>query len=545
MTAAGDFAIWFGETSLAVSLLIIAILLVRRPVARHFGPEAAYLLWLAPLFRLATPELGILPASWREEAASEFSATWTAAAVAFETGAAAAPATAAISMPLVLAAVWLIGALVFLGLQLGAQRRFMKALERGSAAPSVEVAAEAAVIAERCGLKSSPRILVSSDKVGPLVAGALGPVVILPADFETAYSSVERQLALSHEFAHIRRGDLFTTFAAIVFRAAQWPNPLVHYAFEAFRADQEAACDASVLATNASFPNISYAYGAAIVKAAASRCATPAASLAMSNHLKERLMLMKSARKTGSAAGRALAAALIIAGVGASASYSYAADETAPKKKEKVIKTEKKSSSSVSVIRVDGDEKLKIDGIKGAHKIEVRNEDGQRTVKVWDKDGVLVSENTYGAGDKMPFETIAIIDADGKTQTIDISRAPETPGAFAWASADDAPGEKRKIMIFKGDGDHPMDIDCADGGGALIDIDEDTTSVGGSSARKSVVCIASAGGENDPAARAEALKKAIAHMELQAAEEEKRRREVIAKLRAELAKAESETKKKK
>ena len=532
MTGA-DIAIWFGETSLAVSLLIILILIVRRAVARRFGPEAAYMLWLAPVFRLATPELGILPAAWREDAAADLAATWTFAVDAVDAGVVEAPATAAFNLPLALAALWLIGALVFLALQLGAQRRFMHALQRGCKAPSTEVLAEAAVIAARCGLKARPRILVASSQVGPLVAGALDPVVILPADFERAYSSVERQLALSHEFAHIRRGDLFTTFAALVFRAAQWPNPLVHFAFEAFRADQEAACDASVLARNASFPDISYAYGAAIVKAAASRSATPAASLAMSNHLKERLMLMKSGKTTSTAIGRALAAALIIAGVGASASYSYAADEKAPQKKEKTVKTEKKTSS-VSVIRVDG-----------AHKIEVRNEDGKRTVKVWDKDGKLLSENVYGPDDKMPFQTITVIGKDGKAQTIDISRAPEAPGAFAWASADGAPGEKRKIMIFNGDGEHPTDIHCDGADGALVDIDEEITSDGAGGAKRRIVCIASAGGEKDPAARAEALKKAIAHMELQAAEEEKRRREVIAKLRAELAKAESESKKKK
>lgn len=536
-----DIAIWVGETSLAVSLLIILILLVRRPVARRFGPEAAYLLWLAPVFRLATPELSILPASWREEAAAEIAATW--AAVAIDAGGAQAPTSPAIDLLLVMAAIWLVGALAFLWVQLGAQRRFMKTLQRGCEAPSAEVSAEAAVIAERCGLKARPRILVSSENVGPLVAGALNPVVILPADFERAYTSVERQLALSHEFAHIRRGDLFTTFAAIVFRAAQWPNPLVHYAFQAFRADQEAACDASVLATNASFPNISYAYGAAIVKAAASRCATPAASLAMSNHLKERLMLMKSGKKTSTAIGRALAAALIIAGVGASASYSYAADEKAPQKKEAVVKTEKKSTS-ISVIRVDDDEKLKVDGIDGAQKIEVRNEDGKRTVKVWDRNGKLLSEKVYGPNDKMPFETIMMIDKDGKTQTIDISRAPEAPEAFAWSSADGAPGEKHKIMIFKGDGDHPTDIDCEDGAGALVDIEEDETLEGGRSVTKNVVCVASVGGDKDPAARAKALRLAIEHLEKTAAAEAKQSEAVLAKLRAQLADAEKEATKK-
>ncbi len=536
-----DIAIWFGETSLAVSLLIIAILLVRRPVARRFGPEAAYLLWLAPLIRLATPELGILPASWREEAASEIAATWTAAAV--EAGAVGPPAAVALDMPLVFGIVWLFGALAFLAVQLGAQRRFMNTLTRDCRAPSPDVSAEAAVIGGRYGLKSHPRILVVRENVGPLVAGAFAPVIILPADFESAYTSVERQLALSHEFAHIRRGDLLTTFAAIVFRAAQWPNPLVHYAFEAFRTDQEAACDASVLSRNASFPDISYAYGAAIVKAAASRCATPAASLAMSNHLKERLMLMKSRKKTGAAVGRALAAALIIAGVGASASYSYAADETAPKKKEKVIKTEKKSST-VNIIRVDDDEKLKIDGVEGAKKIEVRNENGVRTVKIWDKGGKLLTENVYGPDDKMPFESVIMIGKDGASQTIDFAQTPVPPDAFAWVDAegaesfawtsgDDKDGKRRKVIVIDGDGDLSSNIEC----------DAMRVKTGENGSDKEFLCVGFADGK-DPVARAAALRKAIEHMEESGRREAEHREKMLAKLRADLAEAEKEAKKK-
>ena len=50
-----DFFAWFGATSISVSLLIIAVLLLRKPVARRLGPEAAYLLWLLPAARLFLP----------------------------------------------------------------------------------------------------------------------------------------------------------------------------------------------------------------------------------------------------------------------------------------------------------------------------------------------------------------------------------------------------------------------------------------------------------------------------------------------------------
>ena len=46
-----------GSPPLAVSAAVALVLLLRRPVARHFGPEAAYALWAVPAARLILPPL--------------------------------------------------------------------------------------------------------------------------------------------------------------------------------------------------------------------------------------------------------------------------------------------------------------------------------------------------------------------------------------------------------------------------------------------------------------------------------------------------------
>jgi len=48
---------WLAGNLLVASLLVAAVLLLRRPVARLFGPRAAYALWLAPALRLIVPPL--------------------------------------------------------------------------------------------------------------------------------------------------------------------------------------------------------------------------------------------------------------------------------------------------------------------------------------------------------------------------------------------------------------------------------------------------------------------------------------------------------
>ena len=49
------------ETTLAVTLLVCLVLLVRKPVAKRFGAGAAYALWSLPLIRLVLPPL---PSGW-------------------------------------------------------------------------------------------------------------------------------------------------------------------------------------------------------------------------------------------------------------------------------------------------------------------------------------------------------------------------------------------------------------------------------------------------------------------------------------------------
>ncbi len=55
---------WLFDTFDWTSALIAAVLILRRPVARHFGPQVAYALWSLPLLRLLMPPL-VLPASFR------------------------------------------------------------------------------------------------------------------------------------------------------------------------------------------------------------------------------------------------------------------------------------------------------------------------------------------------------------------------------------------------------------------------------------------------------------------------------------------------
>ena len=109
-------------------------------------------------------------------------------------------------------------------------------------------------------------------------------MIAVPADFDRLYAEHERRLALEHELAHHRSGDLIANLFAFVLLCLQWFNPLAWVAHAAFRFDQEAACDARVLDKAKAQDRADY--GRAIAKAASGRALLFASALDRRNTLK-------------------------------------------------------------------------------------------------------------------------------------------------------------------------------------------------------------------------------------------------------------------
>src|SRR5690242_12875272 len=76
---------WLLDTLLYTGVLIALVLVLRRPVSRHFGPQLAYALWGLPFLRLLLPPV-VLPASLAPEpaVAPELAVETTPAAGNFE-----------------------------------------------------------------------------------------------------------------------------------------------------------------------------------------------------------------------------------------------------------------------------------------------------------------------------------------------------------------------------------------------------------------------------------------------------------------------------
>lgn len=229
---------WLVHTLAWTAALIALVLVLRRPVARFFGPQAAYALWLLPMLRLVVPPIE-LPA-WLAPTPEPAEPVPGAFAVPVEL--ADVPPVAelppVVSDPVdwaaVLLAVWLIGTAVFL------VRRFALYFRMRD-----EMLADATPV----GCAGGVRLVETPAASSPVAFGVLDRVIALPPGFMAWHDRTARDLALAHELAHHRGHDLLVNFAAQPLFAVHWFNPLGWYGWSALRRDQEAACDARVVAS--------------------------------------------------------------------------------------------------------------------------------------------------------------------------------------------------------------------------------------------------------------------------------------------------------
>jgi bla regulator protein blaR1 len=229
---------WLFDSLLVTTLLMGAILLVRRPVARMFGPGVAYALWLIPAARLLMPSLEGAPVAaagdgqWVRDAVRESILSGVPSSNPVAVASSDLPA-ATVDWAALGVTFWLGGAALFFIIQM---IRYASMRD--------DLLSEAEEIAYIEGVS-----VVASDQVaGPLAFGLFKRYIAVPQDFTKTYSPAERELALAHEMAHHKSGDLFANLAAFIVLCLQWFNPVAWMSWNAFRFDQEAACDARVLA---------------------------------------------------------------------------------------------------------------------------------------------------------------------------------------------------------------------------------------------------------------------------------------------------------
>jgi beta-lactamase regulating signal transducer with metallopeptidase domain len=166
--------------------------------------------------------------------------------------AAAAQPAFAIGWTTALLAVWALAILVQLGIAAVRGYRLAGVVRRAMPHDDVRVETLCARRARELGLRRSPRLAVSAEVDSPQVIGLWRPTILLP--LEDRLDDEELDMALMHELAHVRRGDLLLGWVPVLARTLFFFHPLVHLAMREYALCREAACDALVVSRGRQAP---------------------------------------------------------------------------------------------------------------------------------------------------------------------------------------------------------------------------------------------------------------------------------------------------
>jgi len=244
---------WLYRTTLEMSLLIGLVLLARPLVRRTLGARAAYWLWFIPVLRVALINRPEWPPTVVESIGlpgGELSLTIYPS-----------PDVWILPSTVPWQTIWLTGALVWIALRVTGAIRFRRML--ASESSPHELPPQLAALVPGRLQRRAPSYFVTDVPGTPFVTGLWRPLVYLPTDFFQKFTVDEQRWVVQHELTHAMRGDLWVQSLWEALRSVFWFNPIVHFAANAVRDDQELACDQAVLGSRNSEER--YSYGRALL----------------------------------------------------------------------------------------------------------------------------------------------------------------------------------------------------------------------------------------------------------------------------------------
>lgn len=321
--------------SLAGSVLILLLTLLRPLVRERISRRWQYYIWLLVIARLLLP-VGGLEAPAKIETAGPAAVPLLSLPEAEQEDVETRPSGEAApefddSLKLRTAVrenlwvVWLAGTLALLIRKATAYQSFLRYLRAGR--KPVEDPAlldRAAKAGEEIGVKRPVELYVNPLAASPMLLGVRKPWVVLPT---VELPEEDFRFVVLHELTHCRRRDVLYKWLTQLTVCIHWFNPLVHWMAREVERTGELSCDEAVL-RRLDGPG-RRAYGDAILRTISAgggyQAVQPSPTLgAEGKHLKERLETIMKFKKTGRLAAVLAALLAVVLGVTGAAAGIYA-----------------------------------------------------------------------------------------------------------------------------------------------------------------------------------------------------------------------------
>lgn len=147
-----------------------------------------------------------------------------------------------------LAAIWIIGVILFLFYHFVAYLSFRKKISRWSIRVIHDVVPELyRSLCEALDIKRQLNILTCNQVQTPLLIGFMKPCIVLP---EQDFTPEQYYFILKHELIHYKHKDLYYKLILLFAAALHWFNPFIHYMVYLANHNMELYCDEQLVADN-------------------------------------------------------------------------------------------------------------------------------------------------------------------------------------------------------------------------------------------------------------------------------------------------------
>ncbi len=215
---------------------------------------------------------------------------------------------------------------------------------------------------------SFPVVTVNREGFSPAVYGFLKPKIYFPSELTSSLSGNQISLILQHEEQHIKQGHLWLNLFWDMLVCFLWFNPLVYFARQRFRHDQELYCDYLVLKNSDQHDRLNYGH-ALLSTVSATHSVSLLCSWKMFNQLEERIMNIKTTFNMQKKLSVALISAVLVC---IASMYSLAMAGGGEQEKERIVidKQEKRTiklvNDEITYIEEDGERFVEVDGERRA-----------------------------------------------------------------------------------------------------------------------------------------------------------------------------------
>lgn len=236
------------ESSIAMSVVALVYLAISSLASPIYAAKSCYYTWLiiaigflipfrmhlpTPVIAVKTAILGEVPLTMMNFAAISGGQAGT-------TGI----ASGSISVQTVLCALWLIGAIIFLGYHLNRHRKFLRLVKRwGEDVTDVKTIVIMEQVKNSLEIVKSVRLRTCTGITSPMLIGFFRPAILLGTGY---MPESEKSLIFGHELVHLKRRDLWYKALILLTTSMHWFNPIVHIMAREIGMACELSCDAEV-----------------------------------------------------------------------------------------------------------------------------------------------------------------------------------------------------------------------------------------------------------------------------------------------------------